>query len=204
MFRLSVLLCAAMFVTLLIAGEDRGQMRPGLAAALASGEEIRLIERRLSAPVAVKAPEPSQEAEVVVVAAAAPAASAAPQAETAPVVEAAYVPEPAPAPARRVIPEPVFTLSSLPSLGGDEARIADEAAQPASDEGADGSVWYVEANSVNVRQGPSTDDSIVGKLSAGEAVTVIAQVDAEWFQIMIEGDGVEGFVAARFLSRAAP
>ena len=35
-----------MFVTLLIAGEDKGQMRPGLAAAVAAGEEIVVIERR--------------------------------------------------------------------------------------------------------------------------------------------------------------
>ena len=40
MLRLMVLLCAAIFVTLLIAGQDKGQMRPGLARAVAEGEEI--------------------------------------------------------------------------------------------------------------------------------------------------------------------
>ncbi len=198
-----------MFVTLLIAGEDRGQMRPGLAAAVAAGEEIRLIERRFSAPVLRSDTAPS-EGGVAPEAVAAAAPAAAP--EVVPeVVEVAYAPaaetpEPEPlAPAtRRVIPEPVFTLSALPSLGGDQARIEDEAAQADAAGESDGSVWVVQATSVNVRQGPSTDTSVVGKLSAGEAVTVIAQADADWVQIMIEGDGVEGYVAARFLAPASP
>lgn len=179
-------------------------MRPGLAAALAEGEEIRVITRHFSdsvAPAAAVAEEPAPVVELA--AAPAPAAAADPV-----IVEAAYTPEASPpaAPARRVIPEPVFTLSALPSLGGDEARLADEAAQDtAAAAGAEeGMVWYVTAGSVNVRQGPSTDTSVVGKLSSGEAVTVVASVDADWVQIVIEGDGVEGYVAARFLSSSAP
>ncbi len=202
-----------MFVTLLIAGEDRGQMRPGLAAAVAAGEEIRLIERRFSAPVlrSDTAPSEGEVAPEAVAAAPPPAAPAAAPEVVPEVVEVAYAPaaetpEPEPlAPAtRRVIPEPVFTLSALPSLGGDQARIEDEAAQADAAGESDGSVWVVQATSVNVRQGPSTDTSVVGKLSAGEAVTVIAQADADWVQIMIEGDGVEGYVAARFLAPATP
>lgn len=201
MLRLSVLLCATMFVTLLIAGEDRGQMRPGLAAAVAEGQEIRVLTRQFSAPVDVA------EAPVVEVAATAPVTKPAPEAAAeAVVMEAAYTPEAAPpaAPVRKVIPEPVFTLSALPSLGGDEARIADEAPVQAAAAPGDAEVWYVTAGSVNVRQGPSTDTSVIGKLTAGEAVTVLAAADADWVQIMIEGDGIEGYVAARFLSASAP
>ena len=55
MLRLTVLLCAALFVTLLIGGDDKGQMRPGLARAIAAGEEITVIERRWT-PVAEVVP----------------------------------------------------------------------------------------------------------------------------------------------------
>ncbi len=189
MLRLTVLLCAAIFVTLLIAGEDKGQMRPGLAAAVAEGEEIVVLERRRAAPVAEVVPA---------------VATATPE----PVVEtAAFVPEAAPAEpvpevARVVTPEPVFTLSALPTVTVDaapEEETVAEAPAPVS-----GDVWYVNANSVNVREGPSTETSIVDKLTRGEAVTVTFEEGSEWAQVSIEGDGMEGYVALRFLTPEAP
>lgn len=54
MFRLLVLLCAGLFLALLIGGQDRGQLRFGL----------------MNAPVAAKAPTPLPEAPVEVTAAA--------------------------------------------------------------------------------------------------------------------------------------
>jgi SH3-like domain-containing protein len=58
--------------------------------------------------------------------------------------------------------------------------------------------------SVNVRAGPSTDTEVVGKLASGEATLVVQAVDEEWARIVIQGDGVEGFVALRYLSAEAP
>ena len=187
MFRLSVLLCAAIFATLLIAGEDKGQMRPGLARAVAAGEEIVIVERR-------RAPEmPVVEVQ--------PAEAIASVAET-PVAEpAAYVPPPPVAePVRKVTPEPVFTLSTLPTVAADpvEAPVVETVAAPS------GNVWYVTANSVNVREGPSTDTSVVDKLVRGEAVSVSFEEGSEWAYVSIEGDGLEGYVALRFLSPEAP
>ncbi|PTE15428.1 SH3 domain-containing protein [Pseudogemmobacter blasticus] len=196
MFRLTALLCAAMFATLLIAGADRGQMRPGLARAVAQGEKIVIVERRMAeaAPAPAPAPEPAAMTTV----------------ELAPAPQiAAYVPPPEPTPAEAMPePSPVFTLSALPSLGGDRvdatASLPQETAPEATPPVVGGDVWYVAASMVNVRQGPSTDASVVGKLGAGEAVTVLGSVDSEWTEIAIEGDGLQGFVATRFLSAEAP
>jgi len=190
MFRLSVLLCAAIFVTLLIAGEDRGQLRPGLAAAVAAGEEIVILERRRAPPV-VRAPE----AEPVL-------AGAAPVVEPA-VETASYTPPPEPQAARKAAPEPVFTLSTLPTTTMDMEEIpaAEPEPQPAA---GSGDVWYVTADMVNVRQGPSTGTSVVDRLTRGEAVTVSFEPGSEWAHVRIEGDGLEGYVALRFLSPVAP
>lgn len=188
MFRLSVLLCAAIFVTLLIAGEDKGQLRPGLAAAVAVGEEIVILERRRAPPV-VRAPE----AEPVL-------AGAAPVVEPA-VETASYTPPPEPQAARKAAPEPVFTLSALPTTTMDMEEIPAAEPEPAA---ASGDVWYVTADTVNVRQGPSTGTSVVDKLTWGEAVTVSFEPGSEWAHVRIEGDGLEGYVALRFLSPEAP
>lgn len=181
-----------MFAALLIAGEDSGQMRPGLAKAVAEGREIVVLERRFSATV------------VAPVASPAPAAVPAAAPEPAPAVaSAASVPEPVPV-RQKVTPAPVFTLSALPSIGEDRADphavlpAATEVTDTGAEPGAEPVVWLVSATSVNVRQGPSTDTSVVGKLANGEAVTVVS-LEGDWARIMIEGDGLEGYVAARFL-----
>lgn len=187
MFRLLVLLCAALFVTLLIAGEDKGQLRPGLAAAVADGEGIVVLERR-------RAPE------VVVAEAETEPAGAAPVVE--PVVEtASYTPPPEPEAARKATPEPVFTLSTLPTTTMDMEEIPAAEAAPAP---ASGDVWYVTATAVNVREGPSTGTAVVDRLTRGEAVAVSFEPGSEWAHVRIEGDGLEGWVALRFLSPEAP
>ena len=241
MFRLVLPLCAAMFVALLIAGRDNGQMRPGLARAVASGEEIVMIERQYSptvvaadapAPVKVSATDLPPPVEIRD----APAVASVPREETLPA---------------ELAPKPVFTLSALSGLNGDQASLenaTDPAAEdtaPAaseslyadpSDGGAlspdpsaaydspsydspsydspsydglsndgpamNGDIRTVSASSVNVRLGPSTDSSVVGRLSEGEAVRVIGAFDSEWVEVAIEGDGISGYVASRFLSNA--
>lgn len=177
-----------MFAALLIAGEDSGQLRPGLAKAVAEGREIVVLERRFSATVVAPVASPAP----------APVPVAAPEPAPA-VASAASVPDPVPV-RQKVTPAPVFTLSALPSIGEDRAdpHAVLPAATEVTDTGAEPVVWLVSATSVNVRQGPSTDTSVVGKLANGEAVTVVS-VEGDWARIMIEGDGLEGYVAARFL-----
>ena len=159
-------------------------MRPGLAAAVAAGEPIVVIEPRQPTPiraVAVAVPEVSL------------AAAALPEAVVEPV---AYVPADTQG---EMLPKPVFTLSALPTVTRDAAPVAEVPAAR-----VDGNVWYVTAKSVNVRQGPSTDTSVVDKLTRGEAVSVSFEEGSEWARVTIEGDGVEGYVALRLLSPTAP
>ncbi|MCX7286108.1 MAG: SH3 domain-containing protein [Rhodobacterales bacterium] len=132
----------------------------------------------------------------------------------------------------QAVEEPVFTLSNLgnelvPGEDGTpvETAVADVAqatdgtaaiepaaltansADPALPEalpGNVGTVWYVNASSVNVRSAPDTGAEVVGKLGAGEAALMVAAVDGQWARIVIQGDGMEGYVALRYLTPEAP
>lgn len=205
MLRLTLLLCIGMFAALMIAGEDRGQMRPGLAALAAKKVAPEAVAGAESptTEVARAATEPVAE-----LAAAAPVTEAlvteAP--EVAPVVAAVDPVEPAPyvEPVRDLvteIEEPVFSLSSI---GNETPPSAPEAPQPEELAGGEGTIWYVNASSVNVRAEPSTDAEVLGKLTSGEATLVVQAVNDDWARIVIQGDGVEGFVAMRYLSAEAP
>ncbi|MFN3575679.1 MAG: SH3 domain-containing protein [Tabrizicola sp.] len=207
MLRLTLILCAGLFAALMIAGEDRGQLRPGLAAAAARQAAADGVDGSESGPSA-------SPAEALTVVSAEPVAETALRASAAPVVARA---EPKPAtpapyvePTREVVTrleEPVFSLASL----GNEAIPAETDPQPAAAEAAPevadggmGTIWYVVANSVNVRAEPSTEAEILGRLGSGEAALMVQQVDADWARIVIQGDGVEGYVAIRYLSPEAP
>jgi uncharacterized protein YgiM (DUF1202 family) len=211
MLRLTLLLCLGMFAALMTLGEDRGQLRPGLALAAAEGRldevwaEARARAERVVQPVAEPEPAP-------IVAEVAPPPAPEPVAEAAPVLASA-----APAiepvvevqPGREVVAmveEPVFSLSALgnePVPGEDGAPLATAAASEVLP-GTEGTIWYVNASSVNVRAAPSTEAEVLGKLGNGEAALMVAAVDDEWARIVIQGDGLEGFVALRYLSAEAP
>lgn len=65
-------------------------------------------------------------------------------------------------------------------------------------------VLYVSAERVNVRGGPSTNDPVVGSVEFAEAVQVLSDPAEPWVLIRIEGDGIEGFMASRFLTQTEP
>lgn len=191
MLRWSLVLAAAVYVTLLIAGEDRGQMRPHLAQSIANGEEITQI---------TLLPEvPSFEPTPVLVKT---------DANSLPPVIAAKTPRRPPQEAFRPVAaheKPIFTLESLPGMGGlagDQVHLPEPAVLSQSDSmpDDDASIRYVSGKSVNVRMGPSKDTGILARLSRGEAVTVLSQADPDWVEIAIEGDGLSGFIAASLLS----
>jgi outer membrane biosynthesis protein TonB len=197
MLRLTLILCIGLFAALMIAGEDRGQLRPGLADAAA----------RKPMPQAESVADSTDEAPLTVVTAdpvtPAPKPAVAPEA---PVVARAEPepsePEPYVEPERTLVTrveEPVFSLASV----GNEAPPAADP-QPEVAAGGTGTIWYVVANSVNVRAEPSTEAEVLGRLVTGEATLLVQAVDSEWARIVIQGDGVEGFVAMRYLSPEAP
>jgi uncharacterized protein YgiM (DUF1202 family) len=200
MLRLTLLLCIGMFAALMIAGEDRGQMRPGLVAAAAKKvqpEEVTGVESQL-----ILAPETTRAAAdpVAAVAAADPVVDQpAPTLAASEAANVAYV-----EPERNLVTavqEPVFSLSAL---GNETPPSAPDAPQPEVAAGGEGTIWYVNASSVNVRAEPSTQAEVVGKLASGEAALMVQAVDEDWARIVIQGDGVEGFVAMRYLSAEAP
>ncbi len=167
MLKLTALLCAFMFVTLLVGGRDYGQLRPGLAkAALES-------ETQSNAPLEITTARPT------------PAAP--------PVIAASFTPT---APAEIDVPLVLPLVQTV-------AETTPEAA-PAPQPETDIQIWYVDARSVNVREGPSTDHPVVGKLTKGEATRVLWTETNGWARILIEGDGIEGFVSTDFLTATAP
>jgi uncharacterized protein YgiM (DUF1202 family) len=187
MIRLTLFLCAGLFLLMLVGGQDRGQLRPGLAAAGA---------------LALRTPDPEGEA---------PTATAVTNAvtetlveePTSAVVEAEIAPAQAPVAVAVAEPlseeplleeAPVFTLSSY-------AENAPPAVQP---EAAEVEVRYITGRSVNVRQGPGTENAVLAKLTRGEAVTVVWADDTGWSRIRIEGDGLEGYVSSELLAATAP
>ena len=200
MLRLTLILCTGLFAALMIAGEDRGQLRPGLAQAAASKAATESVAVDSSEPAALTVITAETVAPTAIPAVAAPVA--APVAE--PVVASAATepvsPEPYVEPARALVTEvqePVFSLASVgnETVPAASAEVAD---------GGTGTIWYVVANSVNVRAEPSTDAEVLGRLGSGEAALLVQAVDDNWARIVIQGDGVEGFVAMRYLSPEAP
>ncbi len=206
MLRLTLLLFAGMFAALFTLGEDRGQLRPGLALAKAEGR-LDEVPAEAAMPVAVAVADTRPAA---IVPAVAPVPAPEPAAKVLPILastEAAIEV----APGRKVVKEvaePVFTLSALGNelVPGEDGSPVVAELQPVAEvaSGGAGTIWYVNASSVNVRAEPSTEAEILGKLGSGEATLLVTAVGDEWARIVIQGDGVEGYVALRFLSPSAP
>lgn len=76
--------------------------------------------------------------------------------------------------------------------------------EPAPEIAPERIIWFVTGSRVNVREGPSTDYSVMGKVVYGEAAEIVSDPDAEWVKIRIEGDGVEGFIMKRFMTDVDP
>ncbi|WP_417242441.1 SH3 domain-containing protein [Celeribacter sp.] len=64
---------------------------------------------------------------------------------------------------------------------------------------ADMVLRVVTAKRVNVRSGPSTSDEVLGQVVQADIVRVLTPASAGWVKISVEGEGVEGYMAARFL-----
>ena len=65
-------------------------------------------------------------------------------------------------------------------------------------------VRWVTAGSINMRDGPSTRNAVIGRLTRNEAVSIVGDAGDGWVLIRIEGDGAEGYVAGRLLTDRDP
>ncbi|MFT6168382.1 MAG: hypothetical protein ACJAR9_000491 [Celeribacter sp.] len=61
----------------------------------------------------------------------------------------------------------------------------------------------VSANRVNVRSGPSTSNPVLGQVVRADIVRVVSNPANDWVEIIIEGDGIQGFMSSRFLTPVA-
>ena len=129
------------------------------------------------------------EAAPVVTAAAFDPAKIAP--EAAPVELATFVPVAPPAPA---VPAPVIRVAAAQPAAPDPV-VETPPVLP---------VRYVRAGSINMRDGPSTRNAVIGRLTRNEAVSLVGDAGDGWVLIRIEGDGAEGYVAARLLTDQEP
>lgn len=181
MIRLTVLLCAAMFVTLLIGGRDYGQMRPGLMAA-SSQEALAPATDATAEPVALALADTPDTA--------APD-TAGQDAGLDPTAIAYTPPEPVQTTPRVVqlrAPDPSFSVTAEP-VTAEPVGVAEGAR-----------VFTVNARAVNVREGPSTEYGVVGKLARGDTALVVWEESNGWARILVEGDGIEGYVSMSFLT----
>lgn len=122
--------------------------------------------------------------------------------ESAPDVQ---MPLPAQPEAAAYIPEPVRANSLpvvLPMASPAPSAPAADLAAPAPS--ADTDLRYVTGRAVNVRGGPSTGHPVIGSLVQGEAVRIIHDSGNGWAHILIEGDGIDGYISTRFLSPETP
>jgi len=65
-------------------------------------------------------------------------------------------------------------------------------------------VLYVTASRVNVRGGPSTANPVIGSVEFADSVQILSDPEQDWVMIRVEGDGVEGYVASKFLTDVNP
>ncbi|WP_145104719.1 SH3 domain-containing protein [Cereibacter sediminicola] len=184
MLRLTLLLCCTLFLVMLIGGRDGGKMRPGLAAAA----RLEPDPQPVVTPV-----------EMASLDGAGPTLTVAAEAQSSP-APATSSPAPATIPALRTRGD---RLEVLPLPARRAPAPQPMPAAPPEILEARGDVRLVTADAVNVRSGPSTAFPVVGRVTRGEAVLVVDPNAKGWAPIRIEGDGVEGYMATRFL-RPAP
>lgn len=192
MFRLLLVLGAGLFLTLLIGGRDEGQARLGLQGAY---DIAALRDAPAAAPEArVASKTAGTAAAVVAVAAPAPAAQPDPQpARTPTLTEISFAPA---TESTGAAAEVTGLTLSLPLVTEDPVARAPDAAPSQGDS----RVAQVIGSRVNVRAAPSAKADILDRLVRDETVTVIAAEDSGWTLVRIEGDGIEGYIASRYLA----
>lgn len=97
---------------------------------------------------------------------------------------------------------PAEPVSDLPLVLPLVTTPAPQAQASAPDAAID--LRYITAQTVNVREGPSTEFAVIGKLTRGEATRLLWLEQNGWAHIILEGDGLTGFVSGEFLSADAP
>ncbi len=95
---------------------------------------------------------------------------------------------------------PGLTLALPPAQTADRGDpVGQPPAPPAANAGAAPQMQYVLADTLNVRAGPSVRTDSLTRLDRGDAVQVLPSDTPGWSKVRLQGDGLEGYVASRFL-----
>lgn len=196
MLKLTFLLVIGIGAAMVVAGRD---LSPEEMADL--GIEPRVeVARATPEPLLIAATPEGPQVPTVSDASVAETADAGTDTLTTPAEPAAPEPEPVEVVAAEPEPQPVPAEVAAVEPEADPPTVADEIAAALSD----AQVWYVNAQLVNVRDGPSTEFPVVNKVAFGDAIEILSDPEAEWVKIRIQGDGVEGYIARRFLQDSEP
>lgn len=151
---------------------------------------------------ALRPPAPVERSAQAQIAAPLPAAAEVSRADTAaetrglPPTVRRLADSPVTGPARpTILPEAVIDPSAV------QPMTAARATAGLTQNPSTGQFGRVVAASVNVRGGPSTGHSVIGRLTRNEEVEVLEASGSGWLRVRIQGDGVEGWVAARLVAQ---
>jgi hypothetical protein len=202
MFKFVFLLCLLIAATLLtLGGRSDAPLRDGLAgkyAPLHYKDSGPVTPQPAGLAAAGQGPRPLSPGTGSAPARAVPQARPQPEPADSPAVSAAFA-------TTGPVPEDALTAPGLTlALPAAEATAPDDpASQPPAPPlaGADAAPLeqYVLADSVNVRAGPSARTVSLTRLDRGDAVQVLPSDTPGWSKVRLERDGLEGFVASRFL-----
>ncbi len=126
------------------------------------------------------------------------------------VAPAVQAPEPAATVTLASLPaQPIRVLPPPPRSEAPKKDLVAAAAETASDETAQDplantTLAWVTANRANVRQAPSRQASVSGRVERGDALLVLWKEPSGWVRVRVEGDGVDGFVHESLLTDTAP
>lgn len=102
----------------------------------------------------------------------------------------------------RVLPPPPRSEAPAGEVTAADAGPVAEEADPETL--ANTKLAWVTANRANVRQAPSRQASVAGRVERGEALLVLWREPSGWVRVRVEGDGVDGFVHESLLTDTAP
>lgn len=128
-------------------------------------------------------------------------------AERAPEVAPPPVAEPPPEAVVQILPQQPIRILPPPEPVAQEIPMEVSLAMPAEEAEAtppNTQLRWVSVDRANVRNGPSRNASVAGRVEGGEAVLVLWVEESGWARIRVEGDGVDGFVHTSLLTDQDP
>jgi hypothetical protein len=203
MIRYVLLLCLLMVATLYtLGGRTDAPLRDGLAGKLpplVSESPAEPVTRPADLAAVQQAPAPSLPKAAPAPASAAPVVRPSPEQAGSSVISAAFAKATAESGSGALAGQSLTLALPLADAEAPRSAASTSAVEPPTGAEAAPTVQYVMANTVNVRTGPSADTKSLTKLDRGEAVMVLPSDTPGWSMIRIEGDGLEGYIASRFL-----